>query len=450
MATAVGIAEIVADAAVAGRSNGTTMRPGVEVTELASGLRVASEFRPDVHGVAFGTWIRVGSRDEAEPVAGVSHLIEHLLFRGTERHDALSIADSFDRFGGEVQASTSREDTDIYARVLGEHLPEAIDIVGSMVAKPEFHDIESEREIVLEEMALYQDTPDDLVHDLLGSQLFPDQAVGRPIAGFVRTVDGLDERTIREHHAAHYNANQIVVAAAGAIEHAKLVALVEASFDGLQPGVVSARTDAVASSGGENFVERDTEQTHIAIGGVGIGRQDERRFAMAVLDQILGGGESSRLRQEIREQRGLAYDVYSYVAYLEETGQIGLALGTRTENLSEALEVASAEIGSLAAGNFRAGEVVRAKENLKARLLLNMDSTAARMSRLGRSLVSNVPLMTDTEVARRIDEVSESDVQALVAELYSPAGLTVAGIGPDEAAFAAAVESFRQPVGGAA
>jgi predicted Zn-dependent peptidase len=171
---------------------------------------------------------------------------------------------------------------------------------------------------------------------------------------------------------------------------------------------------------------------------------------MAVLDQILGGGASSRLWQEIREQRGLVYSVYSYVAYLEETGQIGLALGTRTENLSEALEVAGAEIGALAAGRFRAGEVVRAKENLKARLLLNMDSTAARMSRLGRSLVSNVPLMTDTEVARRIDEVSETDVQALVAELYAPAGLTVAGIGPDEAAFAAAVESFRQPVGGAA
>ncbi len=449
MATAVGIEEIVADAAVAGRSNGTTMRPGVEVTELASGLRVASEFRPDVHGVAFGTWIRVGSRDEAEPVAGVSHLIEHLLFRGTERHDSLSIAESFDRFGAELQASTSREETDIFARVLGEHVPEAIDIVGSMVAKPEFNDIQPEREVVLEELALYEDTPDDLVHDLLGSQLFPDQAVGRPIAGFVRTVDGLDERTIRDHHAVHYNANQIVFAAAGSIEHAELLALVGASFDGLQTGVVSERIAAIAVPGGESFLERDTEQTHIAIGGVGIGRQDERRFAMAVLDQILGGGASSRLWQEIREQRGLVYSVYSYVAYLEETGQIGLALGTRTENLSEALEVASAEIGSLAAGRFRAGEVVRAKENLKARLLLNMDSTVARMSRLGRSLVSNVPLMTDTEVARRIDEVSESDVQALVAELYSPAGLTVAGIGPDEAAFAAAVGNFRQPVGGA-
>ena len=448
--TVVGIAEIVADAAVAGRSNGTTMRPGVEVTELASGLRVASEFRPDVHGVAFGTWIRVGSRDEAEPVAGVSHLIEHLLFRGTERHDALSIAESFVRFGAELQASTSREETDIYARVLGEHLPDAIDIVGSMVAKPEFNDIQPEREVVLEELALYEDTPDDLVHDLLGSELFPDQAVGRPIAGFVRTVDALDEGTIRDHHAEHYNANQIVFAAAGAIEHAELLALAEASFDGLQTGVVSERIAAIAAPGGESFLERDTEQTHIAIGGVGIGRQDERRFAMAVLDQILGGGASSRLWQEIREQRGLVYSVYSYVAYLEETGQIGLALGTRTENLSEALEVASAEIGSLAAGKFRAGEVVRAKENLKARLLLNMDSTAARMSRLGRSLVSNVPLMTDTEVARRIDEVSESDVQALVAELYSPAGLTVAGIGPDEAAFSAAVEIFRQPVGGAA
>lgn len=448
----VGIAEIVADAAVAGRSNGTTMRPGVEVTELASGLRVASEFRPDVHGVAFGTWIRVGSRDEAEPVAGVSHLIEHLLFRGTERHDALSIAESFDRFGAKLHASTSQEETTIYTRVLSEHLPKAIDIVGSMVAKPEFKfkDIQLERKVVLEELALDEDMPDVQVGDVLRSLLFPDQAVGRPIAGFVQTVEGLDEAAIRSHHAVNYNANQVVVAAAGAIDHAELLTLVEQSFDGLHPGGVSQRVNAVASPGGESFLERDTEQTHIAIGGVGIGRQDERRFALALLDQILGGGASSRLWQQIREQRGLVYDVYSCVSYLEETGQIGLALGTRTESLSEALAVASAEISSLAAGQFHSGEVERARDSLKARLLLDMDSTYARMIWLGDSLVSNLPLMTDLEVARRIDLVSETDVQALVVELFAPVGLSVAGIGPDQDAFAAAVEVFRQPVGGGA
>lgn len=426
------------------------MRPGVEVTELASGLRVASELRPDVHGVALGAWVRVGSRDEEAPVAGVSHLLEHLLFRGTERHDAMAIAEAFDRFGSDLQASTSREETDLHARVLSEHVPLALDIMGSMVARPGFHDVEAEREVVLEELALYDDTPDDLVHDVLGETLFPDQSIGRPIAGSADTVGALDERALRAHHARHYAGDQVVVAAAGPLEHARLVALAEEAFDGLAPGSGGARPAAEAAGGARAFVERDLEQTHIAMGGRGIGRSDERRFALAVLDQILGGGASSRLWQEIREQRGLVYSVYSYVTYYQETGQVGLALGTRTENLAEALAVASAEIRDLADARFRDGEVARAKDNLKARLLLTMDSTVARMGRLGRHLVSDVPLMSDEEVARRIDLVGEDDVRDLAAELFAPDALCVAGIGPDEAAFQRALDAFREPVGGAA
>ncbi len=426
------------------------MRPGVEVTELASGLRVASELRPDVHGVALGAWVRVGSRDEEAPVAGVSHLLEHLLFRGTERHDAMAIAEAFDRFGSDLQASTSREETDLHARVLSEHVPLALDIMGSMVAQPGFRDVEAEREVVLEELALYDDTPDDLVHDVLGETLFPDQAIGRPIAGSADTVGALDERALRTHHARHYAGDQVVVAAAGPLEHARLVALAAEAFDGLAPGGGGARPVAEAAGGACAFVERDLEQTHIAMGGRGIGRTDERRFALAVLDQILGGGASSRLWQEIREQRGLVYSVYSYVAYYQETGQVGLALGTRTENLAEALAVASAEIRDLADARFRDGEVARAKDNLKARLLLTMDSTVARMGRLGRHLVSDVPLMSDDEVARRIDLVGEDDVRDLASELFAPDALCVAGIGPDEAAFERALDAFREPIGGAA
>ncbi len=437
-------------AAGAARSNGDAMRPGVEVTELASGLRVASELRPDVHGVALGAWVRVGSRDEAAPVSGVSHLLEHLLFRGTERHDAMAIAEAFDRFGSDLQAATSREETDLHARVLSEHVPLALDIIGSMVARPGFHDVEAEREVVLEELALYEDTPDDLVHDVLGELLFPEQAIGRPIAGRAETVGGLDEQALRAHHARHYAGDQVVVAAAGPLEHGRLVALVEEAFDGLARGGSADRPDAVAAAGSRAFVERDLEQTHIAVGGRGIGRTDERRFALAVLDQILGGGASSRLWQEIREQRGLVYSVYSYVTYFQETGQVGLALGTRTENLAEALGVAAAEIHDLAEGRFRDGEVERARDNLKARLLLTMDSTVARMGRLGRHLVSDVPLMEDDEVARRIDAVTEEAVRDLVAELFAPEALCVAGIGPDEAAFDAALGAFREPVGGPA
>ncbi|MEI6688891.1 MAG: pitrilysin family protein [Thermoleophilia bacterium] len=426
------------------------MRPGVEVSELASGLRVASEFRPDVHGVALGSWIRVGSRDEDTHDAGVSHLLEHLLFRGTARYDALTIAEAFDRFGSDLAASTSREETDLNARVLAEHLPEAIDIIGSMVASPEFNDLEPEREVVLEELALYEDTPDDLVHDILGLTLFPDQAIGRPIAGTASSVAALDEELIRAHHARHYTGDQVVVAVAGPVEHAHVLELVEQSFIGLGRGVAQDRSDAVAAKGAVAFTDRDTEQTHLAIGGAGIGRKDERRFALALLDQILGGGAASRFWQEIREQRGLVYSVYSYVSYFEESGQVGLALGTRPENLEEALSIASAEIADLSVGNFRDGEIERARDNLKARLLLNMDSTVARMSRLGRSLISDIPLMDDAEVARRIDAVTASDVRDLMVELYAPESLCVSGIGSDRAAFDRAMDAFRQPVGGLA
>lgn len=425
------------------------MRPGVEVTELASGLRVASELRPDVHGVAFGAWVRVGSRDEPAPCAGASHLLEHLLFRGSGRYDAFAIATAFDRFGAELQASTSREETELYARVLGVHLPQAVDIVGSMIAQPTLDDVDAEREVVLEEIALYDDTPDDLVHDELGEILYPDQAVGRPIAGYRRTVEELDRPLLADHHARHYTADQVVVAAAGDLDHDAFVHCVEQAFDGLSRGGAHVREPVVAARGAVRFVERDTEQTHLAVGGAGIGRTDERRFALAVLDQILGGGASSRLWQEIREQRGLVYSVYSHVTYLDDAGQVGFALGTRPENLGEALDVAGREIRALAAGRFHEGEIEIARENLKARLLLAMDSTAARMSRLGRSLISDVPLMTDEEVARRIDAVTAADVSALAGELFAPEALSVAGIGADASAFGAAIDAFREPVGGA-
>jgi predicted Zn-dependent peptidase len=242
----------------------------------------------------------------------------------------------------------------------------------------------------------------------------------------------------------------VVIAVAGPVEHARVIDLVETSFTGLGRGVVRDRNDAVAAKGAIAFTDRDTEQTHLAIGGAGIGRKDERRFALAVLDQILGGGAASRFWQEIREQRGLVYSVYSYVSYFEEAGQVGLALGTRPENLEEALSVAGAEIRGLAAGSFRDGEIERARDNLKARLLLNMDSTVARMSRLGRSLVSDIALMDDAEVARRIDAVTARDVHDLMQELYAPEVLCVSGIGSDRAAFDRAMDAFRNPVAGAA
>jgi predicted Zn-dependent peptidase len=285
---------------------------------------------------------------------------------------------------------------------------------------------------------------------MLGETLFPDQAIGRPIAGTAGSVSAIDEAMVRAHHGRHYTADQTVVAVVGPVEHAEVVALVERSFDGIGRGVVHDRRDAREARGAVAFAERDTEQTHLAIGGIGISRKDERRFALAVADQIIGGGAASRFWQEIRERRGLVYSVYTYVSSYDEAGQIGFALGTRPDNLEEALAIAGAELAELAAGNFRDGEIERARDNLKARLLLTMDSTVARMSRLGRSLISDIPLLDDAEIARLIDAVTPDDVQALIAELYDPQTLCVAGIGSDRPAFDRALDAFRQPVRGAA
>lgn len=419
----------------------------VDVTEFGGGLRVASEYRPEVHGVAFGAWIRVGSRDERADVNGVSHLIEHLLFRGTRRHSALDIAETFDRLGTELHASTGREETDIYTRVLVEDLPEAVDIVGSMVVGPTLADLEQERAVILEELALYDDTPDELVHDVLYDTLFPGQAIGRPIAGSHTTVAGLTAHSVADHHRRHYGADRTVIAAAGALRHEQLLELVEAAFADYAPGDGEPRMPAAPMVGGSAFVERDTEQIHIALGAPGVDRHDERRFAMAVLDQILGGGASSRLFQEIREQRGLVYTVYSYVTMMQETGVLGIATGTRPENAEEVFGLIGEALRDFAAGAIDEAEVERAKESMRRRLLLSLDSTSSRMARIGRSLIADVELLDDDEIRARIDAVGVGDLRQLASEILDPARFVVAGVGDDAAAFERGLEAFRAPAG---
>jgi predicted Zn-dependent peptidase len=420
----------------------------VEVTEIGGGLRVASEYRPDVHGVAFGVWVRVGSRDE-DASSGVSHLIEHLLFRGTARHSALEIAETFDRLGTDLHASTGREETDIYSRVLAEDLPTALDIVGAMVAAPTLTDLEQERDVILEELALYDDTPDELVHDVLYGALFPDQAIGRPIAGTQATVASMSPQVVAGHHRRYYGAGGTVIAAAGALRHDELLELVTTSFDGYRGGTVGERERARPVEGETRFVVRDTEQVHIALGAPALDRHDDRRFAMAVLDQILGGGASSRLFQEIREHHGLVYTIYSYVTMMQETGVLGIATGTRPENAEEVFGRIGTALRDFARGVFDVAEVERAKESMRRRLLLSLDSTGARMARLGRSLVADVELLDDDEIRARIDAVGVDDLRLLAEEFLDPARFTVAGVGDDEPAFRRGLEAFRSPAGAA-
>src|SRR5881227_1973981 len=347
------------------------------VSELDTGERVISERVPSVRSVAIGFWIGAGSRDETDAKAGVSHFIEHLLFKGSHSYTAQEIAEIFDGLGGELNAATSREHTMVYARVPDGHVQTALDVMTDMVFAPAFSDLDSEREVVLEEIAMYEDTPQELVHDLFSEAVFGRHALGRPVIGTADVISTVTRRVLGSYHRQMYAGGNVVIAAAGNVEHKRLVRMLEKAQSQHRPpaGGPRVRRPLVKSPPpGFRFARKDTEQYHVCVGATGISRSDRRRFAASVLDAILGGSASSRLFQEIREKRGLAYAVYSFLSQYADTGQIGIYVGTREENLGEALEITVEQIADLAAGNLRPGELRRAQENLKGRLLLSMES----------------------------------------------------------------------------
>ncbi|HEY1514254.1 MAG TPA: pitrilysin family protein, partial [Gaiellaceae bacterium] len=303
------------------------------LTELDSGERIVSERLDHVRSAAVGYWIGAGSRDEEAGEAGVTHFIEHLLFKGTGTYSAVEIAEIFDGLGGELNAATSREHTLVYARVPDHHLETAMDVMGDMVFAPTFADLDSEREVVLEEIAMYEDAPQDLVHDLIAEAVFGDHPLGRPVIGTADVISSIPRDAIAGYHDSMYVPANIVVAAAGNIEHERVVELVERALERRSENVASrlnVRPPLVQPPPPRlRFQQKDTEQYHVCLGAPGISRSDRRRFAASLLDAILGGSASSRLFQEIREKRGMAYSVYSFVSQYTDTGQIGVYLGTR-------------------------------------------------------------------------------------------------------------------------
>ncbi len=415
---------------------------------LDGGLRVVTEAMPSVRSVALGLWIATGSRFESEEEAGLSHLIEHLLFKGSRRYSSLEIDQIFDAMGAELNAGTGKETTSVYARLIDQHLPEAFDVMADMVFRPTFQEIDAEREVILEEIAMYEDDPQERVFDVFGEAVFGSDPLGRAIIGRAQVIAQTPAEEIARFHAARYFPANVVIAAAGAVDHDELVGLAAERVGGLSgPG-----DDAAARPGsptrptvpppGRRFERKDTEQYHVCLGSPGISRHDERRFALRVLDTLFGGTSSSRLFQEVREQRGLAYSVYSFTSAYQDTGQVGLYLGTRPENLEEAMTVVGRELERLRADPGSDEEVERAKENLKGRVVLALESTGARMNRLGSEVLAGEPLLSIDEVVQRIEAVTRQDLEALVHELWAPERLTAAGIGPDEERFQDAVGSL--------
>jgi predicted Zn-dependent peptidase len=413
------------------------------LTTLDGGGRVITEPLPSVRSVAIGIWIGSGSRDEDTSQAGLSHFLEHLLFKGTTSFSALEIAEVFDAMGGELNASTARDYTVVYARVLDAHLDTALDVMTDMVFAPTLADLDAEREVVLEEIAMIEDTPPELVHDLFAEAIFGDHPLGRPVLGSADVIASVPPADVAAYHRSRYRLDNVVVAAAGSVDHDALVERVRAMAPkrSRAAGRMGARPPFVAPPPPSlRFVRKDTEQYHVCLGAPGLARSDRRRFTASILDGILGGSASSRLFQEIREKRGLAYAVYTFGAQYADTGQIGVYVGTREENLAACMEVVAAELDGLAEGGVREEEVERAKENLKGRIMLSMEMTSNRMSRLGKSLVTDSELLSLDQILAEIDAVDADSVAGLAAYLLAEERLSVAGIGPSEERFLTAVE----------
>jgi predicted Zn-dependent peptidase len=413
------------------------------LSELDSGERVVSERVEGVRSVSLGFWIGAGSRDEQGDNAGVSHFIEHLLFKGSARYGAQRIAEIFDGFGGELNAATSREHTVVYARVADAHVEKALEVMADMVFRPSFAELDAEREVVLEEIAMYEDTPQELVHDLFSEAVFAHHPLGRPVIGNGQVISSIAREDVAGYHGRMYGGPNVVVAAAGNVEHERLLELLgvaeaDRAVTGAE-GIPSRGLLVHEPPPGLRFARKDTEQYHVCLGAPGIARSDPRRFAASLLDSILGGAASSRLFQEIREKRGMAYSVYTFLSQYTDTGLFGVYVGTREENLGACLEIVSAELADIAAGNLREDELERAQENLKGRIMLSMESTANRMSRLGKSLVTDSELLTFERLMAEIDAVKPEAIAELAAHLLSAGRISAAGIGPSEELFLDAV-----------
>ena len=409
----------------------------VRRTVLPSGLRVVSEQLPGVRSAAIGVWVGVGSRDESPTLHGCSHFLEHLLFKGTAERSALDISVELDAVGGEFNAFTAKEYTCFHARVLDEDLPLAVDVLGDMVTasllSPD--DVEAERDVILDEIAMHDDDPDDVVHNLFALQAWGDTPLGRPIAGTEESIAALTRTQVHRFYRRHYTPPNVVVAAAGNLDHDALVAMVQDAF-GRNGWLDGAAEPLSPRSGARKRVvpgrisaTRPFEQVNVVLGMEGLVRDDPQRFALGVLNTALGGGTSSRLFQEVRERRGLAYSVFSFASHHADSGLVGVSVGCLPSKLDEVLDVVRAELAAVAAGGITEEELVRGKGQLRGGLVLGLEDSGSRMSRIGKAELVHDRLLTIDEVLQRIDAVTLDEV-AEVGRTLLGRGEVLAVVGP--------------------
>jgi predicted Zn-dependent peptidase len=405
-------------------------------TTLPSGLRILTETMPSVRSATIGIWADVGSSVESSERRGISHLVEHMLFKGTPRRSARAIAETMDGVGGNLNAFTDKETTCYYAKVIDRHVPLAMDVLADMFLHSNFDlgDLGKEQNVVLEEIKMYEDSPDELIHDIFLQTMWSGSSLGEPTIGFADTVVRLTPEDLREHMRAHYAPNCVVVAAAGNVDHERFVELVCEQFAGFEGNCALVPPQRPTTTPATHVRHKDSEQAYVVLGSRGIDVRDERRYALSLLDTVLGGGMSSRLFQEIREERGLVYSVYSFQAAYRAAGLFGVYAGTSPENVQACIDLIDAQFARARSEPIGADELALAKEHIKGNLTLSLESTSGRMIRLGRNELALERNVTPEEIEQHIDAVTPREVQALAQDLLAEENLGLCIIGPiDEA-----------------
>lgn len=402
-------------------------------TVLDNGIHVLTEHIPGVRSVSTGVWVRHGAAHDAPEVSGVSHLLEHMVFKGTRKRTAHEIALSLESLGGSLDAFTSREHTSYQARVLDQHLPVALDVLADLVREPRLsdEDLAMEREVVLEEIAEMEDTPDDLVFELHGARMWPDHGYGRSILGSSETVAGMSGDALRDLHARSYVGRRLVIGAAGNVDHHDFVAQVDRLFGDLAAGEApESVAPPTAQGGGDHRFQRDSAQSHLVFGMPLPAHADPARYGLVLLSSALGGGMSSRLFQKVREELGLCYSVFSYQSFYGSAGVGGVYVGTRPATEERAMEAVRAELARLAEGSLDPEELEQAKQQVKGQVMLSLESTGARLYRLTAFTLNNEPFLGLDELLGRLEGVSEAEIARLAKEYFHPDGQLVMRLGP--------------------
>jgi len=401
----------------------------VKKIQLSNGLRVVMESIPTSRSVSFGIWVKTGSRNETPEINGITHFIEHMMFKGTERFDARAIAEQFDAIGGNVNAFTAKEYTCYYAKVLDEHFPIAVDVLSDMFFNSKLDEVElaKEKNVILEEIAMYEDTPDDLVHDLMSTAVYGDHPLAFPILGTKERLEAMDSDALRAYMEHHYTIENTVIALAGNINEGT-IELLERHFGGFSNRRAPEALEVPSFLDGVQFRKKKTEQNHICMSFPGCSIGEDLQYAMVLLNNAIGGGMSSRLFQEIREKRGLAYSVYSYHSSHADSGMFTIYAGTAPKQTKDVLDLTIEMLHDLATNGMTEQELKKGKEQLKGSLILSLESTSSRMNRLGKNELMLGRHYTLDELIKRIEKVSMEDVNAVLDRMFNtPYALAMVG-----------------------